>query len=128
MFAVLPPIESVILDLTELVEGTPIQYTGWALMGAFILLSVLVVHAMIYILTGIFGSDDKEIAIQREMARERDRQGLSSVTAVHDDTMDKAKRKIEEVTPQGVRLSQDGEFTDSFMGELQEQDRNRTKL
>ena len=82
-------------------------------------------HALSLGVGTLVGDDARERAIQSEIQRERERSGLTSPLP---------KRKVDdgvtviEATPTGapaVRLTEDGEFTDTFIEELEGKDNQK---
>jgi hypothetical protein len=83
----------------------------------------VLIHGLAIGVLSLFGDDARERAIQRELQRERERSGMYPAPRQPD------KRKVDdgatviEVTPPGspaVRLTEDGEFTNTFIEELEE--------
>ncbi|PJF23147.1 MAG: hypothetical protein CUN56_02375 [Phototrophicales bacterium] len=111
------PISEMIQNLHRLDETSrvplilpPVPYIVMILMYVSVL-----IHGVVNILTWLTGIDDRERAIQREIARERELVGINQPVK---------KRKIEELDeyiPPQVRLTNDGEFTESFIDEMQNQ-------
>ncbi len=109
----LPLGESVAQELHVLVMGVEFEITNWALIGTLFVTLPLLIHGAIYATGGFLGTDNREIAIQAEMIRER-----QQLSGSHSSI--KAKRKHDDDFDEKVnlRLTEDGEFTDSFIQEV----------
>ncbi|MBC7870799.1 MAG: 2TM domain-containing protein, partial [Chitinophagaceae bacterium] len=88
-------------------------------MFVVIMLFSLLVHGIILGINIIAGDDAREHAVEQEIARERERSGLSEKAK-----RDQAKLKNEDLN---VRLNDDGEFTESFISELENEPSQRTR-
>lgn len=84
----------------------------------------LVIHMVVYGLAALVGSEARERAMQREIARERELsmvQGAAAKPKRPADAAAKSKRRladlVEDANP-AVRLTGDGEFTESFVDEM----------
>jgi hypothetical protein len=94
-----------------------------AVFGMVMAMTILV-HAMVLLVGMVTGSHAKDRAIRREVERERELAGLGPSTAKRKndadlfyddhDTEDKAKRG------DSIRLTEDGELTDSFIREIKD--------
>ncbi|MFW5691311.1 MAG: hypothetical protein ACOCXZ_02310, partial [Chloroflexota bacterium] len=128
-FVALPIIEQVAIELIVLehdVYGGP---TEWAAIFALLMALGVLIHAVVVFVGRLVGTDNRERAIQRELARERaayglyDRPSTADVDAPpkrkHDAYADAADEPV-------VRLTGDGEFTESFIDEIN-QDRGQRR-
>jgi hypothetical protein len=104
-------------DVADLID---VNMPGLVLLVGMI---TVLIHGLAIGVLSLFGDDARERAIQRELQRERERSGLYPAPQQPD------KRKVDdgatviEVTPPGspaVRLTEDGEFTNTFIEELEE--------
>ena len=94
-----------------------------AIFGMVMAITILV-HAMALLVGMVTGSHSKDRAIRREIERERELAGLGpSITKrkndadlFHADDIDKAKRDP------AIRLTEEGELTDSFVREIEDED------
>ena len=84
----------------------------------------VIVHAVVFGLAFLVGSEARERAIQREIARERELsmvQGVAVKQKRPAELEPKSKRRladlVEDASPE-VRLTGDGEFTESFVDEM----------
>jgi serine/threonine protein kinase len=110
-----PIVEDVAQQLHQLATGTPIEISDWATLGTLLMLMALFIHSIIYVLSGLFGGNNRELAVQAEISRER--KSLSSMDTAF---LDKQKRKHDDdfVEDVNIRLTEDGEFSDSFIEEV----------
>lgn len=139
----LPPLEAAVADSLA-VQGTgPLQFTDWAFWLLLLLWGAVVIHVVWLVIRGITGIADRDAWIQRELAREGHYTGPgyrgypaqaippASVPyasgPLNADAADasKAKHHLSDApgTPQ-VRLSPDGEFTESFVDEIRRSEAN----
>ncbi len=84
-----------------------------------IMLFSLLLHGIVLGINIIAGDDARENAVEQEIARERQRAGLGEKAK-----RDQTKLKVEDLN---VRMNDDGEFTDSFISELENAPDQRTR-
>jgi serine/threonine protein kinase len=112
-FLIIPQVQSIVVNAYNIAnpaESFPVDLGNWASIFISLLFVSLLIHAIVYLITGLGSSQTGERAIQREMARERE---LSR-------RYTKAQRKntAADNTAPAIRLSEDGEMTDSFLDEI----------
>jgi hypothetical protein len=86
----------------------------------------LAINGIGVLFSPLIGSETDEQAIERELARERER---DVSIGKRKNAMDDAKLKNEDLavsTPPRIRLTEEGELTESFAQELDEQEQRRT--
>ncbi|MFC1959620.1 protein kinase [Chloroflexota bacterium] len=110
----------VIWLLTTGVGGFPwplIVMFGWGI--------GIVAHIFEYYNTHGGGADRREAEIQRELDRARERGQLSATTVADLDGVYLEKQKNEDLADRRVRLTDDGEFTDSFVDDLEYSEKDK---
>jgi serine/threonine protein kinase len=106
----IPTIQDTVMQIYEIENGTPMNFTAdWLPIFFSIVLIPLLMHMIIYAVLNLFGGNS-ELAVEREIARERAYAPPSSKrkNTLQDDTLDEAP----------VRLTEDGELTQSYVEEI----------
>lgn len=135
-FLVLPVGEQALADYL-VTQGETLPVTDWTLIALAILWIPVALHAFFLMVRSMAGMDDRESAIQREIARESafiSSAGPRVTTGQPADPTDKTKREQPTYTPSldslidretadppQVRLNSEGEFTESFVDEINPQ-------
>ncbi len=125
-FVVWPPIYAWLQTIPEISSQAFLTEEN-TIPGIFMLFLALtlVLHMIGILVDMIFGSEANERTMRREMQREWERSGAyrsASIIKPKHDSIDKAKN----VEPR-VRLTQDGEFTKSFVNEIETDQVNATR-
>ncbi len=109
LFSVRPILDPVILGMMSVVghENNLAEY--WFSGLFFMIILSFVVHAVIYLFNLIMDNDRREIRIQEAIQRELHGESIAMNT--------KRKRALDEAQAP-LRLSEDGEFTESFIQEI----------
>lgn len=90
---------------------------------AFVLALSVVAHAVGVMFSGTMGADAREREIERELERERQRRGRFAGAEDGEGVTEPSKIKRDAGGGRGgIRLTEDGEFTESFVEELGEMD------
>jgi len=131
-----PPVQQVIVNFLRYANTDAAGFFNTANVPAgftVIMLITLAVHVLVVGVSTVFGGEAQERLFQRELERERARVGLPSLSGVAvkrkndaddaDDLDGKPKREGDQAG--GVRLTADGELTDSFIDEMRRQQRGR---
>jgi hypothetical protein len=127
-FVIWPPINEVLQASPEISwQGFWAEENVVPALWSLIQAIGVVIHTVVFGLAFLVGSEARERAMQREIARERERamiQGTATKQKRPVESEAKPKRRladlIEEERPD-VRLTGDGEFTESFVDEIDDQ-------
>lgn len=124
LFAAWPPVIAVAQFLMTEGESLPAFLVGYniPIIGMVLLLVGLLLHGVGVGLDTLLGKEATERAIDREVAREREKLNQSYLEKAKrgDPALSDPKRKIEDLLP---RIGEDGELTDSFVLNLEEEQR-----
>ncbi|TVR23763.1 MAG: serine/threonine protein kinase [Anaerolineaceae bacterium] len=108
----LPPIEQGVKQIHALNTASPFPVDNWALIAYALLLIPLVLHGLVYAIGGLFGIDNRELSIQAEVVRQQ--RESAAYKRKNDEFFHPDDTESDDLLPQ-VRLTADGEFTDSFL-------------
>jgi hypothetical protein len=106
----LPMIEPIVIDAVAAAGNGPIPVTNWAAFFALFMWITVGIHALGLFVGTLTRKTTGEDALQREIERERRLSGYTPPP--------KEKRKTAPPEAESVRLTGDGEFTDSFIDEI----------